>query len=137
MCTLTLAVGIAVGVIGAQVLNAQYSQAQAPIPGVKSSVLLKADLVGIEGQEASVRIVELAPGAVVGKHYHPGEELDYVLSGSGTLEIEGKPPLALEPGVTFYVPPKQVHDLKAGDTGLKNLAILVAPKGQPIRVDVK
>jgi len=75
-----------------------HSQTQEPIPGVKRTLLLKQDLLGIEGHEASVRIVELSPGAVVGKHYHPGEQLDYVLSGSGTLEVEGKSPLALKSG---------------------------------------
>ena len=44
MLTLTLAVGIALGLIGSQVLNAQ----QMPI---KRTVLLKTDLPGIEGKE--------------------------------------------------------------------------------------
>jgi len=48
MVGLTLAVGIAVGVIGGQILNAR----QEP---VKRTVLLRTDLAGIEGKEQVVR----------------------------------------------------------------------------------
>lgn len=129
---LTLAVGIAVGVIGDGVLNAQ----QEP---VKRTVLLRTDLVGMEGKEVLMINVELAPGAVAGKHYHLGHELAYVLEGSGILEIEGNPPVSMKPGVTFYQPPKQVHDVKNTSTTapLKALSIVIAEKGQPLTVPVK
>ena len=78
LVTLGLAAGIAVGIAGTQVLNAQYAQ-QEPI---KRTVLLKSDLEGIEGKEGVLFLAELAPGAVGGKHYHPGTELFYVLEGA-------------------------------------------------------
>ncbi len=138
MLSVTLIVGIAVGVIGAQVLNAQYGQpsgqAQEPI---KRTLLLKTDLQGIEGQEANVMMVEVAPGERSGKHYHPGPVLVYVLSGGGTFEMEGDAPKAIKPGVAFYVPPKRVHEDVAGSSGEKVLAVFITPKGQPITVPVK
>ncbi len=135
MLTLTLVVGIAIGVVGPRVLNAQYAS-QEPVKRVE---LLKADLVGIEGKEAHVVSAEVAPGMAAGKHWHPGNEFVYVLSGSGTLEAEGKAPLALKPGVTFYQPPKQVHELKntSQTAPLKTVIFLIADKGQPITVPVK
>ena len=84
MLTVTLVVGIVVGLIGNRVLNAQQQSA-------KRTELLRIDLPGIEGKEGIVYIAELAPGAAAGKHYHPGSELFYVLEGSMILEVEGKP----------------------------------------------
>jgi len=132
MLGLTLAVGIAAGVIGAQVLNAQ------PQP-VTRTVLLTTDLAGIEGMEARVIRSEIAPGAATEKHYHPGHEFFYVLEGSGTLEAEGQPPLALKPGVTSYDPPTLVHVVKntSKTAPLKLVVFLIAEKGQPPTVPMK
>lgn len=129
---LTLAVGITVGVIGDWVLNAQ----QEPI---KRTVLLKTDLAGIEGKEGLLVLAEIAPGAATGKQTHPAHEFAYVLEGSGTLKVEGKPPLPLKPGVTLHQPPKQVHNGKnASKTApLKLIVFYLAEKGQPLTASVK
>jgi quercetin dioxygenase-like cupin family protein len=134
MLGLALAVGIALGMIGTQVLSAQYAQQQEPF---KRTLLLKTDLEGLEGQEAHVMIVEVAPGARSGKHYHPGPVVAYTLSGGGTWEAEGMPPKALEPGTALYVPPKHVHEDVGGPSGEKVLAVFIIPKGQPLTVPVK
>jgi quercetin dioxygenase-like cupin family protein len=128
----TLAVGIGAGVIGTGVLTAQ------PEP-VKLTVLLKTDLVGIEGKEAAVRLVEIAPGAEVGKHYHPGHVFAYVLEGSGIVEAEGQPPVTLKQGDVNYEPPRQVHTAKNASTTapFKLLAWSIVEKGQPHAVPVK
>jgi quercetin dioxygenase-like cupin family protein len=131
MLALTLAVGIALGVIGTQVLNAQQ---QEPF---KRTLLLKTDLEGLEGQEAHVMIVDVAPGARSGKHYHPGPVVAYTLSGSGAWEAEGMSPKTLAPGTALYVPPKQVHEDVGGPSGEKLLAVFIVPKGQPLSVPAK
>ncbi|MGH7411808.1 MAG: cupin domain-containing protein [Candidatus Methylomirabilis sp.] len=127
-----LAVGIVAGALGTKTLNAQ------PEP-FKRTVLLKTDLKGLEGKEAVVVLVELAPGASSGKHYHPGHEVNYVLEGSGILELEGTPPVTLKPGVTNHIQVKQVHDVKNTSTAdpLKLVAFFIAEKGQPLAVPVK
>jgi quercetin dioxygenase-like cupin family protein len=129
---LTLAVGLAVGVISDRVLNAQ----QEPI---KRTELLKTDLVGIEGKGAVVRLVEYAPGAEAGKHYHPAHVFLYVLEGSGIWEPEGQPPVTLKPGDVYYEPPRQVHTAKNASTSapLKLLSWSIVEKGQPSIVPVK
>jgi quercetin dioxygenase-like cupin family protein len=131
MLALTLAVGIALGMIGTEVLHAQQ---QEPF---KRTLLLKTDLPGFEGQEAQVMIVDVAPGAHSGKHYHTGPVLAYTLSGSGSWDAEGMPPKPLGPGTALYVPPKQVHEDVGGPSGEKLLAVLIVPKGQPLTVPVK
>jgi quercetin dioxygenase-like cupin family protein len=126
MLTIALVMGIAVGMIGNQVLIAQQQPAQ-------RTVLLKTDLAGIEGKEALVLTVAAAPGAVGGKHYHPGHELAYVLEGSLILEVEGKPPATLKAGDTFHIPPKVVHSGKNASTTIpyKVLVFGLFEKGQP------
>ena len=89
MIGLTLLLGIAVGVIGTPVLNAQQQ--------VTRTELMRTDLEGIVGKQGVVYTADLPPGAVVAKHYHPGDDFVYVLEGSVILERDGEPPVA--PGV--------------------------------------
>jgi quercetin dioxygenase-like cupin family protein len=132
MLTLTLAGGIALGVVGSHVLNAQ----QEPI---KRTVLLKTDLEGIEGKEAVLFLAELAPGAVGGKHYHSGTELFYALEGAFTHEPEGKPPVTLKEGQAGINPHKNVHYIKNASMTepARILGCLIADKGQPMTVPVR
>ena len=118
--------------IGNSILSAQ----QEP---VKRTVLFKSDLEGIEGKEAVLFLAELAPGAVGGKHYHPGTELFYVLEGAFTHEPDGKPPLTLKTGEAGHNPLKNVHYVKNASMTerAKVLGCLIADKGQPLTVPVK
>lgn len=129
---LALVAGIAVGVVGSQILNAQ------PAP-VQRTVLQKVDLAGIEGKEGILYVAQLAPGAAAGKHSHPGEEFGYVLQGSLNLEPEGKPPVTLKAGESFHNPLKNVHDAKNGSQTepTKVLVFLLAEKGQPLSTPAK
>ncbi len=53
--------------------------------------------------------VRLQPGQVKEASYHQiGEELYYVLSGSGTAELGGRT-YDLKPGCFFRVPPRTLH----------------------------
>lgn len=129
---LALVLGVAVGVVGNQVLNAQ------PAP-VQRTVLQKVDLAGVEGKEGVLYLAQLAPGAAAGKHSHPGEEFGYVVQGSLTLEPEGKPPLTLKAGESFHNPFKNVHDAKnpSQTEPAKVLVFLLAEKGQPLSTPAK
>jgi quercetin dioxygenase-like cupin family protein len=129
--TLALAVGIVVGAIGMQILNAQ----QAP---VRATELLKTDVVGMEGKEVIVQFVEIAPGGTTGKHYHPGHEAFYVMAGSGILEMEGNPSRSVKPGDTNYIPAKKIHEGKNDSKSdqLKLVVFRIHEKGQPITVKV-
>ena len=132
MLTLTLVIGIALGVAGSHVLHAQ----QEPI---KRTVLVRSDLEGIEGKEAVLFLAELAPGAVGGKHYHPGTELFYALDGAFTHEPEGKPPITLNAGQAGINPNKGVHYIRNASTTepARILGCLIADKGQPMTVPVR
>ena len=136
MFGLTLVVGIALGMIGTQVLNAQYAQQQEP---VKRTTLLKVDLAGLEGKEVRMRLTEIAPGATSPKHYHPGQVFGYILEGSLLFEAERQPAVTRAAGEAFHEPPKQVHSAKnASQTvPVKILAFAIVEKGQPDTIPVR
>jgi quercetin dioxygenase-like cupin family protein len=127
----TLAVGIAVGAGLTGLVNAMQH--------VKLAELYKADLVTSNGKEASIFLAELAPGANMGKHYHPGDAFAYVLEGTMLLEIAGKDSVTLKQGQSGSLPPRTVHDDKnASKTArLKFLVFHVANKGDPLAVPVQ
>lgn len=126
---LSLAAGIAVGVIGSQRLNAQQ-------PPLKATEVLRADVVGMEGKEVILEVVEIGRGARTGKHLHPGHEAFYVLEGSGVLELEGLPPTFAKRGDAGYIPARQVHEGKnASATEPPRLMVFrIHEKGQPMTV---
>ena len=128
----TLAVGIALGVIGSQLLNA----GQDP---VTRTILQQKDLEGVAGREVIMYRAEAVPGGVAGKHFHPGPELAYVLEGSLILEPDGQPPVTLKAGESFHVPPKQIHNAKNASTTapVKVLVVLIGEKGQPLATPVQ
>src|SRR5215510_2898764 len=94
MLGLTFAVGIAFGVIGNHLLNAQQ-------PPIKRTEVFKTDMAGMEGKEAHMWVAEIAPGAATGKHSQSTPRFVYVIAGSVTLEIEGKPPQIFKVGEGF------------------------------------
>lgn len=130
LLTLALALGMVVGLVGCQGSTSEPEPAQEPIT---RTMLLKPDVTGIGGKEALVLLVEFAPGAVGGKHFHPGHEIVYMLEGSITLEVEGKPPATFKAGDTFDIPREVVHSGKNASTTdrAKALVIGLFEKGQP------
>ncbi len=129
---LTLAVGIAVGVLGARLLTAQ------PPASFTETPLLSADLADVPGKQLLVSRLDTAPGWAHGRHYHAGHELVYVLEGSAILEVEGKAPVRLGPGSVAYMPPGQVHAGRNASPSarFKFLLIRIHEKGQPISVEL-
>ena len=125
---------IAAGVMGAWGIGAL--DAQQP-PAFKRTPLQKQDL-SVKDREAVQVLAEFAPGAAAGKHTHPGEELGYILEGTLVLEIQGKPPVTLKAGDSFFVPAGVVHDGKnVGKGSAKVLATYIVEKGKPVATMVK
>src|SRR2546421_11799980 len=96
--TMVVAGGVAalVGVWATGSLKAQQ-------PGFKRVELQRHDL-GTPGREAVQARAEFYPGASVGKHTHPGEELGYLLEGTIELEGEGKATATEKAGNAFFIP---------------------------------
>src|SRR5688500_983972 len=105
--------------------------------GVKRTDLQRYDL-SAPGREVIQVRVELAPGASFGKHWHPGEEIIYMIEGSLQYQIDDKPPVTLKAGDVMFVPARAVHSARnVGSAPGAELATYIVEKGKPLVVMVK
>jgi quercetin dioxygenase-like cupin family protein len=113
------------GALGAGPGGAQQS-------GFKRTVLQQGDL-SVAGHESVTAVAEFQPGGTVGRHTHPGEEVGYILEGTIVLEQDGKPPVTLGPGKTFFIPAGTVHNATNRSTApARVLANYIVEKGKPL-----
>ena len=105
--------------------------------GVKRTDLQRHDL-GVPGREVVQVRVDLGPGVAFGKHWHPGEEIVYVLEGSLEYQVEGKQPVTLKAGEVLFIPARTIHAAKnVGRGNGAELATYIVDKGKPLVVMVK
>lgn len=71
--------------------------------------LLTRDLAGVPGKELQMITVEYPPGGFDPVHRHHAQAMVYVLEGAVVMQVEGKPPMTLTAGETFYEGPDDVH----------------------------
>ena len=108
--------------------------ARAQLAGTKRTDLQRHDL-SAPGREVIQARVELDPGVASPKHWHPGEEIIYVLEGSLEYQVEGKTPVTLKAGDVLFIPAKAIHSAKNVGTGNgAELATYVVEKGKPLLV---
>jgi len=113
------------GALGAGTTSAQQS-------GFKRTVLQQGDL-SVAGHESVTAVAEFQPGATVGRHTHPGEEVGYILEGTIVLEQDGKPPVTLGPGKTFFIPAGTIHNATNRTSApARVLANYIVEKGKPL-----
>jgi quercetin dioxygenase-like cupin family protein len=130
---LVLTVGIAMGAVGSRVLAQQPEQ----IGALTRTTLLHTGATGVQTSggnpfEIYVFDVTIAAGGTAPRHFHPGNETFVVTQGTGVFQEDGKPPVALKPGVTVHIDPKNVHMAKADGSGpLKLIDFGVYEAGQP------
>lgn len=106
-------------------------------PGFSRTVLQRGDL-STPGHEVVTAVAEFQPGATVGMHTHPGEEVAYILEGTVLLEQQGKPAVTLKAGETFLIPPNTPHNATNKDTQrARVLANYIVEKGKPLATPVK
>jgi quercetin dioxygenase-like cupin family protein len=121
---LTVAAAALVAVVGAQ---------QA---GFKRTVLQQSPL-SVPGREAVTALAEFQPGATVGRHTHPGEEIGYILEGTIVLEQDGKPAVTLGAGKTFFIPAGTVHNATNNTSSpARVLANYIVEAGKPVATPV-
>jgi quercetin dioxygenase-like cupin family protein len=106
-------------------------------PGIKRTDLQRHDL-SVPGREVIQVRVELDPGVSFPKHWHPGEEIVYVIEGSLEYQIEDSPPVTLKAGDVLFVPARTVHAARnVGSVPGAELATYVVEKGKPLVVAAK
>jgi quercetin dioxygenase-like cupin family protein len=133
MRTTQIIAGAALIIAGALALHV----AQAQQPAVKRTDLQRHDL-SVPGREVVQTRVEFPPGVGFGKHWHPGEEIVYVLEGSLEYQVEGKPTMTLKAGDVLFIPARAIHAAKnVGTVAGTELATYIVQKGKPLVVPVQ
>ena len=111
--------------------------ARAQQPGIKRIDLQRHDL-SVPGREVVQARVELDPGATSPMHWHPGEEIIYLLEGSLEYQVGDQPPVTLKAGDVLFIPARTVHAARnVGSVPGAELATYVVEKGKPLVVPVK
>jgi len=104
--------------------------------GIKRTDLQQHDL-SAAGREVIQARVEIAPGVTAPRHWHPGEEIVYVLEGVLEYQLDGQPPVTLKAGDVLFVPARVIHTAKNhGKVNGAELATYVVEKGKPLSVVV-
>ena len=103
----------------------------APQTGFRRIPVQQGDLT-VPGREVVQAVAEIQPGAESGRHTHPGEEVAYVLEGTISIDVQGKPAMMKKAGEGFIMPAGTVHNAKnTGTTAAKVLATYIIEKGKP------
>jgi quercetin dioxygenase-like cupin family protein len=101
-------------------------------PGLTRTDLQQHDL-SVPGREVIQNRVDIAPEAPPIRHWHPGEEIIYVLEGTLEYEIDGQSPTRVSAGEALMVPAEAVHAVRnVGDGNATELATYVVEKGRPL-----
>jgi quercetin dioxygenase-like cupin family protein len=105
---------------------------QQQVPGLTRTDLQQRDL-SIPGREVIQNRVEITSDAPAIRHWHPGEEIIYVLDGTLEYEIDGDPPRTVHAGEALTVPAERVHSVRnVGDGNAAELATYIVEKDKPL-----
>ena len=103
-------------------------------PGLWRTDLQHHDL-SVPGREVIQNRVDIFPEAPAVRHWHPGEEVIFVLDGTLEYDIDGQEALTVSAGEALTVPAETVHSVKnVGGTHAAELATYVVEKGKPFLV---
>jgi quercetin dioxygenase-like cupin family protein len=83
----------------------------------------------VEGERATLALIELEPNSVVPEHSHDNEQVGVLLHGSLTFRIGGET-RQLGPGSTWSIPSNTPHDVVTGPDGASLVEAFV-----PVRAD--
>jgi len=101
-----------------------------------ADVLLRQSVEGVPTKEVIVNQVSIPPHTELPWHWHPGEEIFYVIEGEVTLAQRGKPDLLSRVGEVNIIAPGVIHTGFTGEEGATLVIFRVHDKGQPERVVV-
>jgi quercetin dioxygenase-like cupin family protein len=125
-----------VTIVTALALSGMLAGLSAQQAGFKRTVLQQSKL-SVPGREAVTAVAEFQPGATVGRHTHPGEEIGYILEGMIVLEQDGQQPVTLGPGQTFFIPAGTIHNAtNKTSTSARVLANYIVEPGKPLATPV-
>ena len=93
--------------------------------------------LSVPGRVVIQNRVEIGPEAPFVRHWHPGEEVIYVLEGTLEYTLDGQPPIAVNAGDGLTVPAETIHAVRnVGDGPAAELATFIVDKDKPFLVVV-
>jgi quercetin dioxygenase-like cupin family protein len=127
-----------IAVVALSIGSGMASLALGPPPqGVRRTDLQRHDL-DVPGREVVQARVEFGPGVAFGRHWHPGEEIVYVLEGSLEYRVDDRRPVTLKAGDVLFIPARTIHAARnVGRGNGAELATYVVQKGKPLVVMVR
>jgi len=105
-----------------------------PASDAKAAALMTKPLTGIEGKDGLMLTVEYPPGGASPAHRHDAHVFVYVLEGSIVMGVQGREPVTLGVGETFYENPQDVHTVSKNASSTKPakfLVFMVKDSGKP------
>ena len=113
------------------------ASAQSQQAGIRRTDLQRHDL-SVSGREVVQARIDIDPGLTSSRHWHPGEEIVYVLEGLLEYQVEGKAPVTLKAGDVLFIPAQMIHSAKnVGSGNAAELATYFVKKGKPLLTVVK
>jgi quercetin dioxygenase-like cupin family protein len=125
----------AASLIPSQLITARKAGAATPqLASIKRTDLIQDDL-SVPGREAVQALVEIPVGGSAPRHWHPGEELAFVVEGTFEYALDGRPPVIVKAGESLFIPYGVPHAVKNVGTGKAiELATYFAEKGKTLFV---
>ena len=102
-------------------------------PGLLWWTNLQQDDLSVPGGEMIRARVGIEPDSPPIRHFHPGEEIIYVLEGSLEYQVDGQPTKVYDAGEGLTVPAGVIHAVRnVGAGAASELATYVVEKGKPL-----
>ncbi len=98
---------------------------------IKRTILQRSDVLGTN-YETVFGIAEIAPNVDFASHTHPGAEIGYLIEGSITHIVKGRPPREAKAGDSVLIPAGVPHSGRAGPNGAKIVSAWVVEKAKPL-----
>ncbi|KQU69074.1 hypothetical protein ASC58_09860 [Phycicoccus sp. Root101] len=87
----------------------------------------------IPGREIVQVLTQIPEGVQSGWHYHPGEEVGYILAGTVEMHVKGREPVILAAGDGFLIPPRTPHNAKDVGPGTgQMLSVYLVDPTEPV-----
>jgi quercetin dioxygenase-like cupin family protein len=100
---------------------------------VVAESLLRDTIQGVEDKEFIVSRVTFPPHTQLPWHWHPGEEVFYVIEGAVMLKRRGQPDVLSTAGDAQEIAPEVVHTGETGEVGAELVIFRVHTAGEPER----
>ena len=112
--------------------DAEHQPSVAQVPGATEA--LRTTLEAHDGLDLIVTDLVIPPDGASPRHYHPGEELVYMIEGSAIHVEDGQPDRLVTAGEAVVIPRGAVHAPRGGPLGARSILVHVVPAGEEVRV---